>query len=209
MGDEKKSRVINLLEALTLFLAIMLYIWAPRSGWCLVIIAIMVLCSHLSRKESLAKLGFRPTDFQKCFRENYRRLFGLAGLIIYFGLWLGDVRKISLLQALRSVSIYLIWGLAQQYLLNGYFVNRLAGFWGSANYKSTALSAATLFSLAHAPNWFLMAVTFVGGYACVRIFQKYRNIYFLGLAHGLIGFLLYLLVPDSISHGLKVGPAYI
>jgi hypothetical protein len=32
--------------------------------------------------------------------------------------------------------------------------------------------------------------------------------YFLGLAHGTIGSLLFLVIPDSISHHLVVGPGF-
>jgi membrane protease YdiL (CAAX protease family) len=50
-----------------------------------------------------------------------------------------------------------------------------------------------------------MAVTLAGGLICTHIYQRRRNLYALGLAHGALGFLLYLVVPDSISHHLRVG----
>jgi len=62
--------------------------------------------------------------------------------------------------------LYILWGLVQQYLLNGYLVN---GWSNSGRRRGFAPGlAAALFCLAHSPNWFLMAVTLVGGYACAR-----------------------------------------
>jgi hypothetical protein len=53
-----------------------------------------------------------------------------------------------------------------------------------------------------------MLVTLAGGYTCARVYLQHRNLYFLGLAHGVVGFLIYLVVPDSVSHHLYVGPKW-
>ena len=68
--------------------------------------------------------------------------------------------------------------------------------------------AAIAFSAIHTPNWFLIVVTLFAGFACAKLYLKFRNLYVLGLAHGVIGFLLYLCVPDTISHHLYVGPKW-
>ena len=65
-----------------------------------------------------------------------------------------------------------------------------------------------MFSLAHLPNWFLMIVSLAGGYVCAAIYRKYRNLYFLGVAHGVIGCMIYLVAPDTLSHHLYVGPKW-
>ena len=67
-------------------------------------------------------------------------------------------------QAVLAWAAYLPWGLLQQYVLNGYFLNRLEAWFRGG--RRPAISAA-LFSGAHTPNWFLMAVTLVAGY-CLR-----------------------------------------
>lgn len=77
-----------------------------------------------------------------------------------------------------------------------------------ASRRASPWLAATVFSCAHAPNWFLMGVALVLGYASARIYHRYRNLYFLGMAHAAVGFLLFLLIPDSISRHLNVGPAW-
>jgi len=110
-------------------------------------------------------------------------------------------------QAFWALAGYLPWGLFQQYVLNGYFLNR---FDSALSRRSAPMISAALFSGAHLPNWFLMAVTLLAGYASVRIYRRYNNLYSLGLglAHGTVGFLLLLVVPDSISHHLTVGPGW-
>ena len=94
----------------------------------------------------------------------------------------------------------------QQYLLNAYFVNRLLP--GAGSSAQAAAWGAGCFACAHTPNWFLMIVAFAMGYCAARVWIRYRNLYFLGVAHGAIGSLLYLVVPDSISHHLVVGPGW-
>ena len=48
----------------------------------------------------------------------------------------------------------------------------------------------------------------MAGYCCTLIYRKYKNLYFLGIAHATVGVLLLLVVPDSISHHLTVGPGW-
>jgi hypothetical protein len=43
--------------------------------------------------------------------------------------------------------------------------------------------------------------------ACV-LFLRYRNIYALGLAHGILGLCVAIIVPDSIQHHMRVGIGY-
>jgi membrane protease YdiL (CAAX protease family) len=107
--------------------------------------------------------------------------------------------------ALASWLAYVPWGVFQQYVLNGYFLNRFHAVLGR---RAASLIAAALFSAVHAPNWFLMVVAFPAGYCSTRIYWRYRNLYCLGLAHATVGFLLFLVVPDSVSHHLKVGPGW-
>ena len=113
-----------------------------------------------------------------------------------------------LIGALLFFLKYCLVGFLQQYALNGFLANRLALFWGSEKDDRVALTAAYIFGIVHLPNWFLMVVTSVGGYFCVKIFLKYRNLYFLGLAHAVIGVLLFYAVPENITHHFATGIKY-
>jgi hypothetical protein len=198
---------IDLVEPLTAFALIMAYIWQLRYShhnvW-LAILAGMVL-SHILRHEGARVLGFQRRNLRHCLQEFGPTLAFTALAAIAAGILLQTTRHIRFNDALLAWAGYLPWGTFQQYLLNGYFLNR---FTGAMPARSAAFASAALFSGAHLPNWFLMIVTLLTGYACARIYLRHRNLYFLGIAHATIGFLLFLVVPDSVSHHLTVGPGW-
>jgi membrane protease YdiL (CAAX protease family) len=201
------SRKIALAEPLAVFALIMAYIWelrySHRGAW-LGILGLMLL-SHRLRGERAEALGFRRRNLRGCLEELAPPLVFLALVLVACGILLQTTRPMRSDQAFWALAGYLPWGLFQQYVLNGYFLNR---FDSALSRRSAPMISAALFSGVHLPNLFLMAVTFLAGYASVRIYRRYNNLYFLGLAHGTVGFLLLLVVPDSISHHLIVGPGW-
>jgi hypothetical protein len=198
-----------MLEPALVFLMIMLYIWWLRAGhqsWAVVIFC-GILLSHYWHGESPAELGFRASNFRACFKVFLPALLFVALTLLTIGILLKTLRGgLDLERAMVGFISYCTWGLFQQYLLNAYFVNRLLPVSASAS-QAAALGAAC-FACAHTPNWFLMLVGFGMGYCAARVWIRYRNLYFLGIAHGAIGSMLYLVVPDTISHHLTVGPGW-
>lgn len=202
------DRAAEALEVVGVFLLILIHIWwAARYthlAW-LAILAIVVY-SHWRRHESLAWLGFRRANFLRCVRDFAPLILGLAGVPLALGAWMGTLRPSHPVAPVPFVAYYCVWGTFQQYALNGYFVNRLRAAAGPAGQRWVPLLAATLFGAVHAPNWFLVTVTFTLGLLCARIYLTYRNLYFLGIAHGLIGSALYMTVPDWVSLHFHIGP---
>ena len=201
------GRKLAILEPITICSLILTYIWSLRyhypAAWAPIVA--LPLVSHWWRGERAAALGFRLQNLAACLRRFAPALGFLALTLLGAGLLLDTVRRTTLDRAAMTWAIYLPWGLFQQYLLNGYCLNRLGVVLPA---RGAALAAAALFSAVHAPNWFLMLVTLVAGYAAARLYTSYRNLYFLGVAHGTLGVLLFLVVPDSISHHLVVGPGW-
>jgi membrane protease YdiL (CAAX protease family) len=201
------ARKIAFLEPVLVFAAVMAYIWELRRTapqfWIAILAAMLV--SHWLHGETPAGLGFGVRTLRACAHDLAPALTLLALLLLAGGILLRDVRQIGADRELLSLAAYVPWGLAQQYALNGYFLNRFDAF---VSRRSSPWLAAAVFSCAHAPNWFLMVVTFALGYCSARIYRRYRNLYFLGMAHAAVGFLLFLVVPDSISHHLNVGPGW-
>ena len=200
-------RRIAVLEPLTVFVLIMAYIWELRfrhhSLW--VAILLVLLLSHGLRKERAETLGFHVRNLRQCL-DDFLPLLGFVGLTaLATGFLLQTTRPIRFSDAILAFLGYLPWGTFQQYLLNGYFVNRLGRVMAP---RSASIASAALFSGAHLPNWFLMVVTLLLGYYCACLYQRHKNLYFLGIAHATVGFLLFLVVPDSISHHLVVGPGW-
>jgi membrane protease YdiL (CAAX protease family) len=195
------------LEPVAVFCLIMAYIWDLRYTFPVFWLAIVGLmaASHWVHREQAVALGFQAHNLRKCVEDLAPAVILLALLLWGFGQLLATIRPIGYDRAMLAWAGYLPWGLLQQYTLNGYFLNRLSQ---GVSRRQAAIFSAALFSGAHLPNWFLMAVTLLLGYLSARIYSRYRNLYFLGAAHGTLGVLLYLVVPDSVSHHLVVGPGW-
>ncbi len=201
------TRNLNFAEPLAVFLLIECYIWILRGTHRLLWIPILacILLSHYVRSERPTDLGFRAANLGDCLRTYAPLLASLGFTGVAAGILLQTTRPIAFAPAVLAFAAYLPWGIFQQYLLHGYFLTR---FDAVVSRRSAAVLSAALFSGAHTPNWFLMTVTLLGGYAATQLYRRYRNLWFLGLAHAVFGFILYLVVPDSISHHLNVGPGY-
>ncbi|MFH1176195.1 MAG: CPBP family intramembrane glutamic endopeptidase [Acidobacteriota bacterium] len=80
--------------------------------------------------------------------------------------------------------IYPAWGIAQQFLLNAMLASNLRRFLpGSV----ALLLAAVLFSLSHAPDLPVMALTLPVALLWAWIYARWPNLWVLGIAHGIIG----------------------
>ena len=131
----------------------------------------------------------------------------LAGLAVYTANRLHSLHRLHGPTPLLShVWGYLIWAVMQQFLLQIYFLLRLMRLLPGK--MAPILAAAGLFSLAHLPNPVLTPVTLVWGIAACVLFLRYRNIYALGIAHGILGLCVAVIVPDSIQHHMRVGIGY-
>ncbi len=185
----------------------MAYIWKWRSThprfW-LPVVA-LILASQAAHRDRASALGLRTGNFGICVRRYGPVLAGLALAMLGAGLLLGTIRPIGFEPAMESFALYLPWGLFQQYLLAGYFLTR---FETALSPNAAGILTAALFGVVHSPNWFLMLVTPAAAFGAIWVYRRHRNLYFLGLAHATIGFLLFFVVPDSVSHHLRVGPGW-
>jgi hypothetical protein len=102
---------------------------------------------------------------------------------------------------------YIVWSIMQQFLLQSYFLLRLLRLLPG---KAAPVIAATgIFALAHLPNPILTPITLVWGAVSCILFLRYRNIYSLGLAHGIMGLCVAVTVPNSLHHHMRVGLGYL
>jgi len=209
MGGGKQPRDwAALVEALGVFLLIMVYIWCLMARWPWTWIALLALiaATHVAHREGPGRLGFGWRGFRTAFPAVLTTAAAVCLGLLGIGALAGTFRPTTARETVQGVGLYILWGLVQQYLLNGYLVNRLEQF-GAARGFAPGLAAA-LFCLAHSPNWFLMAVTLVGGYACARFYQWDRNLYVLAIAHGMVAFCLYRVTPEALGAHFLVGPRY-
>lgn len=102
---------------------------------------------------------------------------------------------------------YIVWSLMQQFLLQSYFLLRLLRLLPG---KAAPILAATgIFALAHLPNPILTPITLIWGAISCVLFLRYRNIYALGLAHGIMGLCVAITVPNSLHRHMRVGLGYL
>jgi hypothetical protein len=203
-------RWVALAEALAVFLAVMLYIWRFRISHPTSYLVILgyVVGSHFAYGESLRRLGFGWRNARRAFPFVFVWSMVVGAGVVLAGALAGTLRPMRPGHVAAGIGAYILWGLFQQYVLNGYFVNRLLAFAGESRARLVPFAAAGLFSAAHLPNWFLVTVTFVGGYVCARVYLRYRSLYPLAVAHGMVGFFLLLVTPDSIAMRFLIGPRY-
>src|SRR5262249_5710468 len=118
---------IAIVEPLTVFALIMGYIWSLRyryhASW--TIILVFVLLSHAFHREGAETFGFRLRNLRECVDEFLPMLVFLALTLLGTGILLQTTRHIRFGDACLAWTAYLPWGTLQQYLLNGYFLNRL------------------------------------------------------------------------------------
>jgi len=102
---------------------------------------------------------------------------------------------------------YAIWALMQQFILQIYVLLRLLRL-GLRRTPAVAFSAI-LFAVAHIPNPLLVAITIIWGAISCLLFLRYRNLYTIAAAHGILGMCLAVTVPNSVHHHMRVGLGYL
>src|SRR5689334_12606437 len=119
-------RRLAVVEPVAVFALIMAYIWQLRYSHprlCLASLAVIVL-SHVARRESTDALGFHRYHLRECLQEFAPLLALFALAMLGAGMLLQTTRPIRFGDAFLAWAAYVPWGAFQQYLLNGYFLNR-------------------------------------------------------------------------------------
>jgi len=104
-----------------------------------------------------------------------------------------------------AASLYALWALVQQFLLQSFFFVRLERLLDG---KRAVVAAALLFAAAHIPNLLLTLFSFLGGLFFCQMFRRYRNVYVLGFAHAVLGLTLAASFSDARLHHMLVGMGY-
>jgi hypothetical protein len=103
--------------------------------------------------------------------------------------------------------IYAVWALVQQFIAQSFFFIRFERLLASGT--RAVLATAFLFSAVHLPNWVLLVATAMMGLVFAEIFRRHRNIYWLAVAHAMLGIALAMAMPDALHHQMNVGVAYL
>ena len=137
--------------------------------------------------------GFRTDNFKKKFRKILP--YGLISVIAFIGIGLYQDSINYTWHIIPILIIYPVWGVIQQFLLIALTAGNLQDLKGQRLNKGTIIFiAALLFASVHYPYPWLIAGTFILAILYGLIYLREKNIYVLGLFHGLLGGIFYYTV---------------
>jgi membrane protease YdiL (CAAX protease family) len=165
----------------------------------------LVLVSHRARGETAREIGWRLDNFWQAARLLILPMIAAAILIVGIGAMMRSLRFDGR-QILEWALWQPLWGLAQQYVLQG-FVNRRAQILFGRGWRSVFL-VAFVFALLHLPNPWLAVATFTGGLLWSYVYQRAPNLLALALSHALMSMLLACSLPAQTINSLRVGIKY-
>ncbi len=146
-----------------------------------------------NNKTILKEWGFRFDTFQSVLRITLP--FGLLCIVSCFivGYFLNTIHLHW--HIIPITLLYPIFGTLQQFLI----MALVAGNLQKQNIKApyTILITSALFAILHYPEWWLILGTFVLAVFYTSIYLKKRNLYVLGLLHGILGAFFYYTVVNK------------
>jgi hypothetical protein len=206
MPASQPSRTRDLIELFVGYGAIIGVIWTPEYLQRILspIVLLLTLMILVWRRPSRDELGLG-------WRGLIPSLWILPASIAVGGISAFVAAKVGTLHPLYKASLahvsgYVLWTIYQQLLLQDLFMERLLRL--LSNEVAVPL-AGVLFAAAHLPSPLLTAATLVWGVVSCMLFRRYRNIWMLGLAQGLLGLCFAICVPDALHHHLRVGLGYL
>jgi hypothetical protein len=207
MSLVSSSRRRDLIELLVGYAAILGVIWTPERLQRIFSPAVLALTPWvvLARRRSREELGFGT-------RGLAASLWILPAAVALCALSIFVAAKAGTLHPLYKgdfahITGYVLWTIYQQFLLQDYFTARLLRLLSSQS--AAVVVAGVLFAAAHLPNLTLTAATLAWGIVSCVLFQRYRNLWALGLAQGVLGLSFAVCVPDALHHHLRVGLGYL
>jgi len=207
MASVRTSRTRDVIELMLGYGLIVGVIWMPEQlqRTFSPVVLLLTLGIVLVRRQGLDELGLGT-------RGLLSSLWILPAAIALFALSIFVAGKIGTLHPLYKadfghISGYVLWTIYQQILLQDYFMARLLRLLSSET--AAVVVAGLLFAAAHLPNLVLTAATLVWGIVSCALFRRYRNLWALGLAQGLLGLCFPICVPDAWHHHLRVGLGYL
>lgn len=207
MSRVQYSRTRDVVELILGYGMIVAIIWTPERLQRILspIALVLTLLLVLSRRYSRDELGLGWRGFIASIWILPAAL-ALAALSLFVAAKLGTLHPLYKAD-FTHVAGYVLWTIYQQFLLQDFVMDRLLRLLDSQNTAMTV--AGLMFSVAHLPNLTLTAATLVWGVVSCALFRRYRNLWALGLAQGLLGLCFAVCVPDALHHHLRVGLGYL
>lgn len=175
-----------------------------------VLAVLLMLASHRVRRETLRDIGFRFDNFLPALYLLLVPVVLAAGVCLLIA-W-GQSSPINFFRwhpnrnLAFQLAIGFVWGLVQQYALQG-FINRRAMIAMGRGWASVIVVAA-IFGVLHLPNPWIVLITLVGGAVWAAVYQRAPNLFALAISHSVMTWFVVSTLPASMLQHLRVGVGY-
>jgi membrane protease YdiL (CAAX protease family) len=170
----------------------------------LIAFGVMIL-SHRARGETPRSIGFRLDNLWPALRFLFLPTLACLLIIGVIGSRTGGFES-SKWREWQWLIWLPLWGLLQQYALQGFLYRRVEILFGKS--FRTVLIVAFIFALLHLPNPWFAGATFVAGLLWAFAYQRVPNLIALSLSHSILALALVWALPPSLLSGLRVGLRY-
>jgi hypothetical protein len=151
---------------------------------------VVYLAARLRRDPgALHAWGLRTDNLRPAAREAAAVTVPVAGVMVVYGLARSHLPPPSGFWVI--LGLYPVWGLAQTFLLNAMLARNLRTVLPE---RLVVALASVLFSLSHAPDLEIMALTLLVAPVWLVLYRRHPNLWVLGVAHGLLGTLAFFAV---------------
>jgi membrane protease YdiL (CAAX protease family) len=211
----REARMIAALEVASVMISVIIAAWVilplqPERPWLALFPAItglaLILRSQKARGEDARSLGLGGVNFLRAAQLLALPMLAGAALIVATGMAAHSFHYTS---HFRIVLVVLpIWGLIQQYVLQGFVYRRLRFSFAGRGSGVAIVATAVLFALAHAPNLMLMGLALVGGLLWTWVYDRAPNVLALGLSHAIMSLLIMTSSPPWLLDSMGIGFKY-
>lgn len=209
-------RFIAALEIISVIFSVLITAWvlSPlqlQQRWIeaipgLLALALMIY-SHWIHRETPLLLGFTAKNFWRAWQLLLLPMLIVGVLLLTIGFFAHSLqfgRRFWL-----SLLLLPLWGLTQQYILQGFIYRRLQIILPPEKKSLQIFLAALLFALVHAPNVPLMFLTLVGGLVWTWVYDRAPNLWALGISHGLMSAIAMSSLPAWFLQSMSIGYKYL
>jgi len=197
------------MDILAMTALLLSYMWVWQRSFpgelfvCIGLVVGLAVWSHRRRGESARDLGFRLDNLAPAAVKVFLFVGPLIAFILIVGVTLETFRVPARDELLARLIVLPLFGVAQQYLLLGFYLRRFEE--ALPGQRWPVLATALVFSLLHLPNSFLVGATFAAGIGSCWLYRRAKNLWVLGLAHGLLSLAVSVSISKSLASGMKVG----
>jgi len=193
---------------------ILSYIWFWQDAFpgdfavCVLLFAAIGAAAHLRAAETPRLIGFRTDNLAPGLLQAALFVGPLIVAPLLVGAWLGSLGANGPPRQGWAIGLLwrVVWGTGQQYGLLAFYYRRCGELLRGA--AAPMIAASAFFALFHLPNPFLAGVTFLAGLLSCWLYRRVRNLWALGLAHGLLSLAISRALPLEITFGMRVGPGF-